>query len=62
MCGLAAGVSGMLDVAEAVAVMRRVNALLGKKRASRIQHEGRRDREGALEISPLRQQRPPSGR
>jgi len=31
LCGLAAGVSGMLDVAEAVAVMRKVNAPLGQK-------------------------------
>ena len=32
MCELAAGMSGMLDVAEAVAVMRKVNALLARNR------------------------------
>lgn len=48
----------LLYVADVFAVMRKVNALLGEKRAPRIHSEGRRDREGGLEISPLRQQRP----
>ena len=31
MCGLAAGMSGVLDVADAFEVLRKVNALLGAK-------------------------------
>jgi hypothetical protein len=46
-------------VADAFEVMRKVNALLGAKQARRTQRKGCRDREGELEISPLRQQRPP---
>jgi hypothetical protein len=31
LCGLAAGMSGMLEAADAFAVLRKVNALLGAK-------------------------------
>jgi hypothetical protein len=58
-CGWARGKADALYVADAFEVMLKVNALLGAKQARRTQRKGCRDREGELEISPLRQQRPP---